>query len=403
MKKLDLKFIILLVLSFLLIFLKFNEIPKNISFDEIEFAQLAKSLDNSSYIPYSSLATGHSTLYFYVLLGSFKLFGLNNFALRFPSAFFGVASISMFYLVLRNVFHKTKDKPLIADYLPLLTAMIFITSRWYLNFARFSFEATFLIFLELSAIYFILKKRVEWTSFFTGLSFLSYTPGRLFFLLPLFLMAIKKQWKDLVKYLLIFIVIVSPLLFYFFKNPDYRIQEIVVKSPSMILENVKKTSLMFHLRGDMNGRHNFPGKAALNPILGLFFLAGFIQALKNIRKPNNQLFIGLFVISLIPTLLTEPGDNPNMLRSVTALPSIAYFSVLPLIRIYNLKFRYKNLLLLVTCLLFLVSSIYELRTYFQFQSRVMRNSFEVKCSIQQVINYKIRDIPKNCRVNKNEF
>src|SRR3989344_3777264 len=95
--------LILLIISFTLIFFNFNLIPKNISFDEIAFTRLALSLNNSNYIPYSELATGHSTLYFYIILLSFKIFGVSNFALRLPSAIFGILSILVFFVLLKNV------------------------------------------------------------------------------------------------------------------------------------------------------------------------------------------------------------------------------------------------------------------------------------------------------------
>src|SRR3990167_6075582 len=98
----------LFVGSFFLIFFKFNLIPQNISFDEIEFSRLAISLNNSNYIPYSNLATGHSTLYFYIIFLSFKIFGISNFALRFPSALFGILSVTTFYLLLKNIFNEEK-------------------------------------------------------------------------------------------------------------------------------------------------------------------------------------------------------------------------------------------------------------------------------------------------------
>ena len=100
--------IILTILSALFIFYRFNDIPKNLSFDEVEFAKLALSLQNKPYTPYSSLATGHSTLYFYIILFSLKTFGINVFALRFPAAIFGILSVIMFYLIMQKVFKQQK-------------------------------------------------------------------------------------------------------------------------------------------------------------------------------------------------------------------------------------------------------------------------------------------------------
>ena len=152
----------LLILSFFLVFYKFTNIPKYLAFDEIEFTKLALSLDGKSYTPYSSLATGHSTLYFYILLWSLKLFGINTFALRLPAAIFGVLSVIMFYLVAHLSFRAIRQSAesrgiLRNDIMPFLLTFIFLTLRWFLNFSRFAFEPTFLLFLELTSIYFFIR------------------------------------------------------------------------------------------------------------------------------------------------------------------------------------------------------------------------------------------------------
>src|SRR3989338_6060412 len=148
--------IILALISAFLIFYRFADIPKYLAFDEVEFTKLALSLDNKPYIPYSQLATGHSTLYFYILLCSLKTFGINTFALRFPAAIFGILSVIIFYLIMQNIYQK--NKILNTKYL-ILNTLILLSSRWFLNFSRFSFEATFLLFLELVSIYFLISKK----------------------------------------------------------------------------------------------------------------------------------------------------------------------------------------------------------------------------------------------------
>ena len=100
--------ILLTIISAFLIFYRLTEIPKNLSFDEVEFTKLALSLSDKPYIAYSQLATGHSTLYFYILLVSLKTFGINTFALRLPAAIFGILSIIIFYLILEIIFKKDK-------------------------------------------------------------------------------------------------------------------------------------------------------------------------------------------------------------------------------------------------------------------------------------------------------
>jgi hypothetical protein len=157
------------------------------------------------------------------------------------------------------------------------------------------------------------------------------------------------------------------------------------------------------LHGDMNGRHNFPGKAALNPILALLFVVGMI--VKNTEEPikvRKYAYIYL-LISVIPTIFTLPADNPNMLRTYTSLPSIIYFicSALISLQIVADKLFNKTLVALLIFIFISISSAYELRTYFIYQSRVFRNSFEITCSLNEII-YK-NPIPLNCRVRKDLF
>ncbi len=409
MKKFILEIFILALISSLIIFYKFNLIPQNLSFDEVEFAKLALSLDKTPYTPYSPAASGHSTLYFYFLLGSFKIFGINNFALRLPSAVFGVISVLIFYLIMRNLV-KPWNNVILKQYLPLVASLLLISSHWYFNFARFSFEATFLIFLELTALLFLFKffsknnfNYLSLSAVFTGLAFHSYYAGRIFFLLPLLALLVKKYTKKAVYFLIIFLIIASPLLIYNLQHPAERVTELLINNFLMFFENLKRLLLMFNIEGDMNGRHNFPGKPALNPILGLLFLFGFGLLIKKISRFENKLMLSYFILSLIPSLLTIPKDNPNMLRTFTALPSTIYFSILSLSFFLSLKYKFKNLIIFVSCLLLFISSFYELRTYFSYQSRVFKNSFEVKCNLEQIIKLKTSTVPKWCRVQKNEF
>ena len=405
--------IFILLISSSLIFYRQSSIPKNLSFDEIEFAKLALSLEGKPYTPYSPLATGHSTLYFYILLLSFKIFGINNFALRFPASFFGVLNVLVFYFILRLVYQDRQGKT-ITQSLPLLLSLIFLTSHWYLNFSRFAFEATFLLFLELTSVYFLLrtihlKSKISFilSGLFAGLAFNSYTPGRIFFILPLFFLTLEtlKTFKPhkLIYFLVPLIITIAPLSFYLIKNPDIRFnQQFFWKNNQLSFsqkinytwQNIKSTALMFHFKGDLNGRHNFPGKPALNPILGVLFIIGMTLAFINWKDPKNLFFICYFIVSIIPTILTYPWENPNMLRTYTALPSIIFFIGKAIVLIKNIinsviKNKLSKYLMLNTLLLLpILSCFYELRTYFKYQSKVFEESFEIKYPLEKAIKIK---------------
>ena len=426
--------LLLIVFSSLLIFYQFTSIPKYLTFDEVEFTKLALSLDGKPYTPYSPLATGHSTLYFYILLLSLKIFGISTFALRLPAAIFGVASVAMFYLIMKIVFKQ---------YLPLLLTVVFLTSRWFINFSRFAFEPTFLLFLELTSIYFLLRSSVILnevkdlsqmrdnsnklrdssaspqndsfflilSGFFSGLAFNSYTPGRIFFLLPLFFLTLKtlrtlKLYK-LAYFIIPFLITIAPLITYLSTNKESRVdQQFFLRNSEMTVDeklgglwhNVSSNTLMFFVKGDLNGRHNYPGKPALNPILGVLFLVGFFIAIKRWRNDYNRLFIFYFLLSFFPTLMTYPWENPNMLRTFTAIPSVVYFigqgfSVIARSEATKQSLKFLRLprslwsLAMTIAIVFpiLVSSVYELRTYFKYQAKVLETSFEIEHPLEKAV------------------
>jgi len=378
-----------------LIFYQFPFIPQHLAFDEVEFAKLALSLEKTSYTPYSPLATGHSTLYFYILLASLKIFGINTFALRLPSAIFGVFSVLVFYFILKIIY---KNNKVITPTFLLIIILIFLSSRWFLNFSRFSFEATFLLFLELTSIYFLLLAEKENTpmanflrlgmsfnkiekgthlsqknlpssklniylilsGIFTGLAYNSYTPGRIFFLLPLVFLVIfylKNLKLKILYFLLPFIIITTPLNLYLLTNKDTRVDQLffwknhemtVNQKITGTIENISSISQMFFLKGDLNGKHNYPGKPALNPFIFLLFFSGLLISLFNLKNPFNFLFLGYFFLSIFPSLAIYPWENPSMLRTFTTIPSTVYFISVTLYHLFSIVKRwYKNKLAFV--------------------------------------------------------
>jgi len=405
----------------LVIFVAYADIPKYMTFDEIEFAKLALQLDGKAYTPYSTYATGHATFYFYILLISFKLLGISKFALRIPAAIFGVLNPLVFYLLLRKIFAHKKFhlSPKILSLTPLLLSLLFITSRWYINFSRFGFEVTFLLLLELVSLFFIIfyleKKRV-WqilaSGLFAGLAYNSYQPGRLFFFIPLLLLVLHyitisprptklHFFREILLFLMPFVLIISPLTVYLIQHPDIRMYQLfypdnhemtLIGKLGYFAEDVWKTFAMFFFQGDMNGRHNYTGKPALNPVMSIFFIVGLINAIKNRKNIINVVFLSWLLLSLIPTLLTYPWENPNMLRTFTVIPPLVYLCGLTITwtfeKIQKLKQLYLQKIGMVLLSLLIVFSIfYELRTYFYYQRVVFYESFEAKKELLYYINH----------------
>ncbi len=411
--KITFSIISVLIIATILVSFLSGQVPLHLAYDEVEFAKLALSLNKNSYHAYSQDATGHSTLYFYILSASLNTFGVTASALRFPAAVFGVLSTLVLFLILQIIFKK--------NILASLGAIIFISSHWFLNFSRFSFEGSFLIFLELLALYVTIKYTERGkiylliiSAILSGLAFHSYYPGRIFFILPAVIILKTRGVKRLSLFAGVLFITTLPLVVELLSQPDTRIYQTtfltdpqinIVKKIQISLENLLKTIMIPFINGDMNGRHNFPGKPALNIILNIFLLFGIMLTNKFERKWTKKLVYLYIIISILPTILTNPADNPNMLRTITLLPGLIYLIIRGIESAHLLLSHYypkhKILIGILFAAILITSTYYELRTYFVYQERVMRNSFEITCPLAKVV--KTDHIPSECRVNNNLF
>jgi 4-amino-4-deoxy-L-arabinose transferase-like glycosyltransferase len=420
--------LVLLALSIFVIFYNFPNYPKNIAHDETEIVRAALTLVNKPYTVFTPIADGHTTLYLYKLLGSFNIFGFNNFAMRLPVAVCSVVNVLLFYFILIKALKENKYRFEIT----LLSAMLMLTSHWFVNFARFSFEIPFLLTLELVSLCFLfvtlersdrvsaLSKKdsivprpsgilqndihVILSAIFAGLAFNSYQPGRIFFIVPLFYLLANKYYKQATQFLIVFGIVILPLSLYLLTNTanDVRInQQLYLSNNKLSVEqkmgyfsqNVIKNLGVFSFVGDGNGRHNYPGKPAINPILATFMYLGIFLSLLNIRKNNfHRLFLVYFLVGIFPTLLTLPNENPNMLRTYTILPSMFYFIVISLNTLFHIKekgwMKYQPIIILTVLVLLAFSTYKELNTYFVDQGPVFNKAFEYSKSIDQIYKYK---------------
>ena len=399
--------IFLILWSGIFVFFRYNQIPHALALDELEFAKLALLLDELPFpTVYSTFATGHSTVYFYIINMFFKIFGFSNLALRLPSALASVFSIILFFLILRKLDWQTKYS--------LFASLILASSRWFYQFGRFAFEGTFLIFLELITLYFLVSflknrnlKNMILIAIFSGFCFYSYTPGRVFFLLPILLILfsrnilLKMKLKIIFVFLTIFIILISPLVFQIRQVGDERVQSLSILSREdinigqkamHIWVNGGKLTLMWHVRGDTNARHNYYGKPALNKMAGGLLLIGLICFLFGKRNKDDVIWGVWFLVGLLPSLLVTPSDNPHFLRTLPlVIPTVilitkGFMSIESTGKKIGEKLKLKKLWLksgLITffCLVILTNALWDGRTYFKFQRSTHRDAFRIRIEL----------------------
>lgn len=112
--------------------------------------------------------------YIYGTILPVKLFGLNNFSIRFWSALAGVVSVAMLYLITQNS----------------IAAVLMAFNPWAIFYSRVAFEANLALALFLVGLWILLKRR-WWGYLFWLLSAVTYSSSLIF--IPVFLLWLKPK------------------------------------------------------------------------------------------------------------------------------------------------------------------------------------------------------------------
>src|SRR3989344_7181611 len=126
----------ILLLAAFLRFYKLGQVPSGFVNDEAAFGYNAYSLlktgrdefDESWPVIFHSFGEGKLPAYIYLTIPSVAAFGLTEFAVRLPSALFGVLTV------------------LVVSRWSLLAALVLATLPWHIHFSRAAFEANVALF-----------------------------------------------------------------------------------------------------------------------------------------------------------------------------------------------------------------------------------------------------------------
>ncbi|MCX6724630.1 MAG: glycosyltransferase family 39 protein, partial [Candidatus Shapirobacteria bacterium] len=142
-------FLILFLIIFLagLLRLPFlNRFPSGFSADEASLGYSAYSIlktgkdEWGERLPLNPRSFGEykAPLYIYLTIPSIALFGLNETAVRLPSAVFGILAIVVVFLLTQELFGIVT--------ISLLSAFFLAISPWHLVFSRAAIEANLMVF-----------------------------------------------------------------------------------------------------------------------------------------------------------------------------------------------------------------------------------------------------------------
>jgi 4-amino-4-deoxy-L-arabinose transferase-like glycosyltransferase len=293
----------------------------------------------------------------YLIAASFSVFGVNPLALRLVTAAFGISAVVFAYLLFRRWF---------GEGLGIVAACLLAVMRYHLTFSRFGMQGIATPAFELAALYFfdraLADKKISdfaWLGLTVGFGLAFYHAFRLFpvvlavFLTGLLVAAFIKYGaqESIKRYIrglsihwviaaLALLIAIAPVAQFAVRNSEVFAHRMGMTSilarrdepdvAKAYWNNLSKHLLMFNVQGDRNGRHNLPGAAMLDPVMGVLFILGIVYAVWHWRNPPNLLMLLLFIIMLHAGILSLDFEAPQSLRSIGIIPALIYFITLPI-------------------------------------------------------------------------
>lgn len=210
--------ILVFTLGFFLRFYKLGEVPfgfyqdeSAIGFNAFSISQTGKDEHGQSFpLYFKSFGDYKLPVYIYETIIPIKIFGLSEFAVRFPSAVFGFLTLIVFYFFVKEI---TGKKQLAA----VSTALLAI-NPWHIFYSRATFEVSISLFLFLLGGLFLHKAFINKTKglFLAGavcfiLSLYSYNLTRLLapLIFLLFVFLYRDNFKQVRRGEVIFTIIVA--------------------------------------------------------------------------------------------------------------------------------------------------------------------------------------------------
>lgn len=364
--------LIVLLISFVFRFWKLSSYPVSLSIDEVIIGYDAYSISKTArdhwgeFLPlaFKSVGDYKAPVLIYLMIPAIKLFGLNEWGIRFTVALVGSLTPLVVFFLIETLFKKRS--------VSFLTAMLSAISPWQIQFSRASFEAILALFFFLlgTVVFFSSfekKGRLWWlAAIFYCLAIYSYHSERIF--IPLFLFLLLGifhreilEWREnTLKALGLGIVLLLPFAWLVispqgqtraksvFLTNDYelrtlRLEKMAHWPDKNLAEEVLNGDLVntisfwgkrFLEYTDLNylffeGMHYAPPKF---PNVGLmlffelpFFLWGiFALTNSNLERKKKWLILGWLSLGVLPASLANNSQHP--LRSLTTIPIPQLFS-----------------------------------------------------------------------------
>lgn len=394
----------IIIVALLLRTYKISKIPPSLSWDEVSIGYNAYSIlktgrdEHGKFLPYDSFAAYGDykpPFAIYATVPFVAAFGLNELAVRLPSAIFGTLTVLMTYF-------------LVAECIPavaLLGAAILAISPWHINISRGGFEANIALFFAVLGIWCVLKARnnarywlFAWLPFTAAVY--TFNSSRIFTVLfaPALVIftwhAIKKNLRLFFSGIFIAFLVLLPILPHLVsKEARLRFSEVniftdvsvvetsnarIAREPGSIIgafvnnrrigyarsyllhffDNLRPRFLF--VTGDGNPKFSIQDVGQLYMIEAPFLVIGILSLFSQYPAVSWLLLYWL-VAAIVPAAAAR--ETPHALRILNSLPTWHIFVAFGIFK--SIQYIKKNWFIVFIVFLYSFSIIYYLHTYYR--------------------------------------
>lgn len=399
-------------IAFLLRFYQLSSTPPSLTWDEAAWGYNAYSLgidgkdEFGRFLPIDyleSFGDFKPPMYAYLDVIPVRVFGLNEFSTRFPSAFFGVLTVFLTYFLVKRIFEKSNKKEEYA----ILSSFFLAISPWHILLSRAAFEANVATFFIVAGVWSFLAgvQDKRWYLVLSSISFAlsMYTFNTSRIVTPLLvlllafafrkkLLSIKKQ--TFISFIVGFLIFVPILGFLFSPQASLRFKEVNIFSDPEIIKTANQeiqndgnalwskiihnrrvlysleyvrhyfdnlSPLFLFIRGDGNPKFSIQDVGQMYIWDIVFFIGGIFLLIR--KKEGNWWLVPLWIlIGIIPAATAR--ETPHALRIETTLPMFQVLVAYGFVQLISKIKKYKRFVGFTLLLILLMNFMYFYHNYF---------------------------------------
>lgn len=413
MKKIN--YLLLFVAILIAGFLRFNQLgvnPPSLTWDEAAWGYNAYSLgidgrdEFGRFLPHDyleSFGDFKPPAYAYLSIIPVKIFGLNEFAVRFPSAFIGVLTVLLTYFLAKRIFQNSLHK----EHYAILSSFILAISPWHIMLSRAAFEANIAAFFIILGVWSFIAgvQDKKWFLLISAFAFVisMYTFNTARIVSPLLVLILTISFRkelfsirrQAVVSAVLGLILLFPILgFLLSPQVKVRFKEVNIFSDITVLErsnqeikndNYSFLSKIVHNRrivyaqeflkhyfdnlnpkflfisGDENPKFSTQATGQMYLWELPFFIAGFLFMFRK-REKNWWIIPVWLLIGIIPAAIAR--ETPHALRIESTLPTFQVVIAYGLFQLSRMVKKNKFLIFTPLCLLLFLNFVYFHHDYY---------------------------------------